>query len=163
MAGWSRSGADAARFEISSDGALSFKKSPNYESPADVGGDNVYNVTVNRSGGSLDVVDDGDERGRRRVGELGRPAAAGWSVGECDLKGHGRRPVGDCVAVVEVDGRGFVDWEDIDGATSSTYAPTNDEVGYYVQSHGDLQRRSWGWARQRQCGDDLRCGEAACV
>ena len=32
-AGWSVSGADAALFEISSDGALSFKKSPNYESP----------------------------------------------------------------------------------------------------------------------------------
>ena len=54
--GWSVSGADAALFEISSDGALSFKSSPNYESPADTGGDNTYNVTVSRSGGSLDVA-----------------------------------------------------------------------------------------------------------
>ena len=27
-------------------GALTFKKAPNYEMPADAGGNNVYNVTV---------------------------------------------------------------------------------------------------------------------
>ena len=51
---WSLSGPDAGDFEISDDGALSFKSSPNYESPADTGGDNTYNVTVNASGGSTD-------------------------------------------------------------------------------------------------------------
>ncbi|MBF0182187.1 MAG: DUF4347 domain-containing protein [Magnetococcales bacterium] len=44
---WSLSGADAARFSINaSTGALSFATAPDYESPADAGGDNVYNVTI---------------------------------------------------------------------------------------------------------------------
>ena len=76
-------GRDAALFEISSDGALSFKKSPNYESPADVGGDNTYNVTVSRSGGSLDVavnVTNVDEAGSVTLDDLQPQAGASVSV-----------------------------------------------------------------------------------
>ncbi|MFZ4068935.1 MAG: cadherin domain-containing protein, partial [Caulobacterales bacterium] len=47
-------GADAQRFNINSDtGALSFRTLPNYEIPADVGGDNVYDITVTASDGLL--------------------------------------------------------------------------------------------------------------
>lgn len=47
-------GADAAKFQIdAATGALSFKAVPNFESPADAGGDNVYNVTVSVSDGTL--------------------------------------------------------------------------------------------------------------
>jgi len=46
-------GADAARFSIdSSSGALSFVSAPNYESPTDANGDNVYAVTVQVSDGA---------------------------------------------------------------------------------------------------------------
>ena len=38
-------GADAALFTLTNDG-LSFKASPNFEAPADLDGDNVYNVTL---------------------------------------------------------------------------------------------------------------------
>ena len=46
---WSLSGADASKFEL--DGTtdtrtLSFEANPNYESPGDSGGDNVYEVTL---------------------------------------------------------------------------------------------------------------------
>ena len=45
-------GADAAQFTIdSSTGALSFITAPNYESPTDAGGNNVYDVTVQVSDG----------------------------------------------------------------------------------------------------------------
>ena len=45
-------GADAAKFTInSSTGALSFITAPNYESPTDSGGNNVYDVTVQVSDG----------------------------------------------------------------------------------------------------------------
>ena len=45
-------GADAAKFAInSSTGALSFVSAPNYESPADSGGNNIYDVTVQVSDG----------------------------------------------------------------------------------------------------------------
>ena len=43
------SGADASKFNISDSGAtrtLSFKANPDYESPGDSGGNNVYEVTV---------------------------------------------------------------------------------------------------------------------
>lgn len=39
-------GADASRFSITDDGALSFNSAPNFERPRDSGGDNVYDVTV---------------------------------------------------------------------------------------------------------------------
>ena len=46
-------GADRRRFEISSDGALSFLESPDHERPADSGGDNVYDVTITVSDGKF--------------------------------------------------------------------------------------------------------------
>ncbi|MEA3010141.1 MAG: hypothetical protein QOJ91_1833 [Sphingomonadales bacterium] len=47
-------GADAAKFAIDSvTGALSFLAAPNFESPADVGANNVYDVVVRASDGSL--------------------------------------------------------------------------------------------------------------
>ena len=45
-------GADAAKFTInSSTGSLSFATTPNYESPSDSGGNNIYDVTVQVSDG----------------------------------------------------------------------------------------------------------------
>ena len=58
---WSVTGADEDYFAISETGVLSFASSPNYESPADSGRDNVYEVTVvarddASNSGTLDVV-----------------------------------------------------------------------------------------------------------
>jgi hypothetical protein len=47
-------GADSALFSINStSGALTFNSAPNFEAPADAGANNVYNVTVRVSDGSL--------------------------------------------------------------------------------------------------------------
>ena len=59
---WSLSGADASKFDITTTGAtrtLSFKANPDYESPGDSGGDNVYEVTlvVTDSKGNSDEQD----------------------------------------------------------------------------------------------------------
>ena len=43
---WSVSGTDAGDFEISDDGALTFKEAPDYEMPVDSNRDNEYMVTV---------------------------------------------------------------------------------------------------------------------
>ena len=46
---WTLSGADAGKFELAGSGAtrtLAFEDAPNYESPGDSGGNNVYEVTV---------------------------------------------------------------------------------------------------------------------
>ena len=58
---WSLSGADEDDFTISETGVLAFASPPNYESPADSGRDNVYEVTVvarddASNSGTLDVV-----------------------------------------------------------------------------------------------------------
>ena len=58
---WSLSGADEDDFAIGETGVLSFASSPDYESPADSGSDNVYEVTVVArddafNSGTLDVV-----------------------------------------------------------------------------------------------------------
>jgi Ca2+-binding RTX toxin-like protein len=51
---YSLSGSDAALFNIdSSTGVVTFKSSPNFEAPADAGGNNVYDVTVTASDGTL--------------------------------------------------------------------------------------------------------------
>ena len=59
---WELSGADASKFSIPETGAtraLSFKANPDYESPGDSGGDNVYEVTlvVTDSKGNSDEQD----------------------------------------------------------------------------------------------------------
>ena len=66
-------GADAALFEINALGELSFVAAPNFEAPADAGGDNIYDVVVGVTdvrGGSdtqsvevtvADVVDEGSQ------------------------------------------------------------------------------------------------------
>ena len=46
-------GADGAKFNLSSGGVLSFKAKPDYEMPGDADGDNVYEVTVRASDGTM--------------------------------------------------------------------------------------------------------------
>ena len=50
---WGTAGTDGAWFEISGTGELSFNSAPDYENPHDVNNDNVYEVTVTASDGSL--------------------------------------------------------------------------------------------------------------
>jgi len=50
---YSVSGTDSALFSISTSGILSFTTAPDFESPTDSGGNNVYNVSVGVSDGSL--------------------------------------------------------------------------------------------------------------
>jgi VCBS repeat-containing protein len=51
---WSLDGADAALFDMdAATGAVTFKTAPNFESPADAGGDNIYDITVTASDGTL--------------------------------------------------------------------------------------------------------------
>ena len=56
---YSISGADAALFNINATtGVVTFKSSPNYEAPGDAGGDNVYDVTVSASDGTITTTKD---------------------------------------------------------------------------------------------------------
>ena len=56
---YSISGADAALFDIdATTGVVTFKSSPNYEAPADAGGNNVYGITVGASDGIVTTTKD---------------------------------------------------------------------------------------------------------
>src|SRR4051794_31856528 len=48
---YSLTGADAALFDISSAGAVTFKASPNFEAPLDAGPNNVYDIVVHVNDG----------------------------------------------------------------------------------------------------------------
>jgi Ca2+-binding RTX toxin-like protein len=50
---WSLSGADAALFKVGSAGVVSFRQTPDAESPRDVGRNNVYDLVVTASDGTL--------------------------------------------------------------------------------------------------------------
>ncbi|MBX9749807.1 MAG: hypothetical protein K5Q68_09355, partial [Roseococcus sp.] len=50
---WLLGGTDAALFDISAAGAVTFKIAPNFEAPADSGADNAYDITVTASDGTL--------------------------------------------------------------------------------------------------------------
>ena len=50
---WSISGTDAARFSISSDGALTFDTPPDYEAPRDANKNGIYEITVTATDGNL--------------------------------------------------------------------------------------------------------------
>ena len=57
MATWSLTGADASSFDITG-GELAFATPPDFESPADMGGDNVYQITVKAYDGTyMDMQD----------------------------------------------------------------------------------------------------------
>ncbi|MFG1342654.1 tandem-95 repeat protein, partial [Xanthobacter autotrophicus] len=53
---FSLSGADAGLFALADDGTFRFKSAPDYEAPADAGGDNIYDVTFTVSDGALSVT-----------------------------------------------------------------------------------------------------------
>ena len=83
---WSLGGDDAADFEISADGVLTFKSSPDYEAAADDDTDNAYEVTVVASDGAneggLDVT--------VTVTDVDEDVAPADPVGRYDKNNNGR-------------------------------------------------------------------------
>ena len=69
ITGWSLSGTDGGDFTISENGELTFRNTPNYESPADSNRDNEYLVSVRASDGRYYGYFncDGDGGGRERA------------------------------------------------------------------------------------------------
>ena len=50
---WTMGGTDASHFAISEEGGLSFKAPPDYESPSDANQNNIYEITITATDGSL--------------------------------------------------------------------------------------------------------------
>src|SRR5439155_5478876 len=75
-------GADGAKFTIdASTGALSFVSAPNFETPTDAGGNNVYDVTVQVSDGTFTDTQDIAE-----IGSASCRKSVEISIAACQVK-----------------------------------------------------------------------------
>ena len=134
---WSLEGADARAFTISS-GILSFRSSPNYESPADQGSDNVYNLTVKASSGSIVAtrsvvvtVSNEDEDGSASISPSGQPTVGeALTASVTDLDGS----VTGITWQWASSSNGSAGWGDISGARSATYTPVEADVGDFLRA-----------------------------
>ncbi len=135
------SGPDADLFEISDDGVLTFEDPPDFEdakdgdedpdSSGDQGaGDNVYMVTVEALGGSLDVavtVTNVNEPGMVTFTQLQAQATRDLTA-EYDDDDNAKDPTWQWSRGPSATGP----WTEIDGATSADRQPTDDDVGNWL-------------------------------
>ena len=137
---WSLAEKDAYKRFMIDGGVLSFKKSPNYESPnsAVTGGTlderNVYRVTVQATGGTLNVVvtvTNVDEDGKVTFSDEGRfqpqvgrglDATLSDPEGQSDARWQWARSMD------------METWTDIMGSTSQNRSPVAADEGYYLRA-----------------------------
>ena len=144
---WDLEGEDAGEFQLigSVGRTLVFRNQPDYETPADADGDNVYKVTVvtfdgDGGRGEFDVciaVMNINEAGKITLrdadgNELTQPYANGPITADLTDPDGGVTGVTWQWARSEDDPPQSPDPSDITGATSATYKPTNDDTGYFL-------------------------------
>ena len=128
---WSLSGADASKFSIPETGAtraLSFKANPDYESPGDSGGDNVYEVT-------LMVTDSKGNTDEQEVTVKVTNIEEDGTVTLSTLQPRVGFPVTATLTDPDNVTAGSVSWQwsnddgEIEDATSDTYTPVAGDIG----------------------------------
>ena len=134
---WSLSGRDAGDFTIDG-GVLRFKSPPNYESP--VSGatgtqaeKNVYEVTVEATGGSEDVtvtVTNEDEDGSASLDQYQPQVGRGLVASVSDPDSDETDQEWQWARGASASGP----FTDIDGATNPSRAPTTDDTGMYLRA-----------------------------
>ena len=138
---WELSGPDAEFFEISDDGVLTFEDPPDFEDPKDNdedgdtsgdqgAGDNVYMVTVEANGGTLDVavtVTNLNEPGSVTFTQV-QAQATRPLMAEYDDDDKAKDPTWQWSSGPSAEGP----WTEIDGATSSDRDPTDDDIGSWL-------------------------------
>ena len=156
---WSVEGADKDLFMIGeSDGALVFKDAPNYEMPADAGGNNVYNVIVV-------ATDDGvDADGENEMTAMREVVITVTNVEEDGtVKLSAQQPkvgVELTASVTDLDGgvtgeewqwswadtatAADGDFTDIEDAESATYTPVDADVGRFLRATVDYTDNNVG-------------------
>ena len=133
---WSVGGDDAGKFTIDG-GVLAFKDSPDYEKPdsesAGTRADqNVYNVTVQATGGMKEVVvtvTNVDEDGKVTLDKPQPQASRGLEATLTDQDSPPTNQAWQWARSADGD-----TWEDIMGATSQSRSPSADDVGSYLRA-----------------------------
>ena len=134
---WRLSGLDAADFSISSAGQLTFRSTPNFESPADSDRDNIYEITVSARSGSVqdevgvtvevvNVDEEGNVALSPQRGTVGSRMTATLTDPDGDISGI------DWEWERSMDGN--VGWRGIPGATSNSYTSEADDAGHYLRA-----------------------------
>ena len=137
---WSWDGADKDRFNLSASGVLTFINPPDFEAPADTGGDNVYQITVEASDdnntGSLPVtitVANVDEDGTVTLSSDQPQTGTALTAILSDPDGT----VSGATWVWESSADGNTGWTAVTGATStvttSSYTPVAGDLGRYLR------------------------------
>ena len=159
MAAWSLSGEDMSAFSFSNDGMLTFRSSPDYENPADMGMDNMYMVTITADDGTymdthdvMVMVTNEDEPGRVTFWRDGADATTAAIVVGDMLTGLAEDPDGndgDTPPITDmypnITGATWQwartttpdmmdSWMDITGATDAAYMVMDADEGYHLRA-----------------------------
>ena len=134
---WSLSGPDAGDFSISRAGQLTFRRSPNFETPADSNTDNTYEITVTARSGSdrdeLEVtvnVTNLDEEGEVALSPARGTVGGRITATLTDLDGTATGLDWDWARSED----GATGWTNISGVNSNSYTPDSGDVGYYLRA-----------------------------
>ena len=136
----SLAGADSSLFTLAANGDLTFSSAPDFEAPADQGGDNVYNVTVMAIMGDFDASEDVtvnvtnvDEEGTVELTYDQGQVRVGVAI-------TAEEPVDPDGGVTNVSWQwesssdGSTGWSNIAGATSAAYTPVDGDVGNFLRA-----------------------------
>ena len=137
MAMWTLMGDDAADFNISTSGVLTFDATPNYEMPMDEDMDNTYMVTVKaEAGGEMDMVDvtvtvtNVDEEGMVTLMPMRPSIGMEITATLTDPDMMVTDTTWQWSRSMEME-EGYTD---ITGATSAMYTPMEADEGYYLKA-----------------------------
>ena len=130
---WIVSGVDGDSFEISSNGELRFVNSPDFENPTDADSDRVYEVTVGRAGGEIDVkvnITNVDEMGVVELDTL-QPQVTKSVIATVTDPDSDSATEQDWQWARSTD---KVDWIDIEDADALSYNPVKADVDHYLKA-----------------------------
>ena len=131
-------GTDSSLFTLAGNGDLTFNNAPDFEAAVDQGGDNVYNVTVRATMGSLEdtqrvtiTVENVDEDGTVNLSSPGNEVKVGVEL-TAELDEGDEEVVTGWQWASGASATG--NFTNISGQTSNTYTPVEGDVGNYLQA-----------------------------
>ena len=134
---WRLGGPDAGDFSINRNGQLTFKRSPNFEVPADANRDNTYEITITARAGrdsdELDVtvnVTNLDEEGDVSLSPARIIVGGQITATLSDIDGTPTGVSWDWAKSED----GATGWTNIAGANSNVYTPVTADVSHYLRA-----------------------------